>query len=296
MSEETPVTQEVSIGTVDMKAFKAARAEGKETVAQPVEKPAIVEPEDPAEEVKGEEEKPKGKGGFQKRIDRLIKQTATLEEQLETTKKELAARAPTKAEEKTAPVDGEPQRESFASENEYIRALTRWEVKQEMKAEREAEEKQAIVAQQKESIASYNKRAIEASSRYDDWQEVMAQDTSLPSIVGDAIVHTIKNGPDVAYYLGKHPEVCQEMLGVHPLEAVAMAVKISEKLLKDEPEEEPVEDEETEEKELVAVEKTKSKAPAPIRPVSGGTTKSTVPLDKSDFQAYKKLRANGRVQ
>ena len=58
--------------------------------------------------------------------------------------------------------------------------------------------------------------------------------------------------------------------------------------------EEPEEEEETEEKEEVAPPKPKSKAPAPIKPISGGKTQSTVPLDKTDYQTYKKLVAQGR--
>lgn len=303
MPEETQVveTNEIPIGEASMADYKKARAEGKETVPQKAAASVTVEepPEKTIEETKTEDEKPKGKGGFQKRIDRLIKHSATLEEQLAKAMRELEARSATKpAEVKEAPkVDGEPQREDFATEVEYVRALTRWEVKQELKAEREAEEAEARKEAEKEAVSAYNRAAIEAQSRYGDWKDVMSQDTPLPSIVGDAIIHTIKNGPDVAYYLGKHPEVCQEMLDVHPLEAVAMAVKISEKLASENGKEDEEEENEEEAKALeVEQEKPPAKKFAPIKPVSGGTTKASVPLAKTDYQTYKKLRAAGRVQ
>src|SRR5579864_2628418 len=281
MAEEVEIqTEEVPLDQASMEEFKKARAEGKDVVTR-----EVVAAEKPEKE--GEEPKPKAKGGFQARIDRLIKQQAETERQLTEERRqrqELEAKANGNPVPKTEQkADEEPKREAFDSEAAYLRALTRWEVKQEMKAEREAEEKEAQAAAEKEAITSYNRKAIEAQSRYEDWKEVFSQDINIPTIVGDAVIHTIKNGPDVAYYLGKHPEICEEMLSVHPLEAVAMAVKISEQLDREEPKE--TEEEETEtpkEEEKVAVE-TKRKPPAPIKPVSGGTTRSTIPLDKTSF-------------
>jgi hypothetical protein len=302
MAEETEVKQ-IPIGELPMKEFKAARAEGVLTVpekpAPAVEADAEETDESTKETVEskdGEAEKPKSKGGFQKRIDRLIKHTATLEEQLAAAKKELEAKPSVKAEEKPAvKTDAEPQRENFDSEVAYVKALTRWEVKQELKEQRETEAREEQAAKEKEVLARYDAKAIEAQARYDDWKEVMSQDIPIPSIVGDAIVHTIKNGPDVAYYLGKHPEVIQEMLAAHPLEAVAMAVKISEKLSGDKGNKSDEKADDEEEQVSTEPEKPARKAPAPIKPDVGGTTRSSVPLEKMSFRDYKKAREAGRV-
>lgn len=296
MDNETQAveTEEIPLEQATMPEFKKARAEGKDVVTREAA---------PPEEKAASEEKPKVKGGFQARIDRLIKQQAATEERALAAEKkaaELEAKANGATPKTEAKVDAEPVRENFQTEAEFIRALTRWEVKQELKAEREAEEKEAQAAAAKEAITSYNKKAIEAQAAHEDWNEVFKQDINIPIIVGDAIVHTIKNGPEVAYFLGKNPEICEEMCAVHPLEAVAMAVKISEQLEKNSGEEaETEEEEEPEEKaEKAAAEEEKPvrKAPAPIKPVSGGTTRSTIPLAKTDYQTYKKLRAQGRVQ
>lgn len=294
MAEETQAveTQEIPLDQATQAEFKKARAEGKDVVTRE----AVPPEENPAGE-----EKPKVRGGFQAKIDRLIKQQASTEERAVAAERkaaELEAKLNGNgAEKKETKADAEPVRENFQTEAEFIRALTRWEVKQEMKAEREAEEKEAQAAAAKEAISSYNKKAIEAQAAHEDWNEVFKQDINIPVIVGDAIVHTIKNGPEVAYFLGKNPEICEEMCAVHPLEAVAMAVKISEQLEKNSGEEaETEEEEEPEEKAAAEEEKPVRKAPAPIKPVSGGTTRSTIPLGKADFQTYKKLRAQGRVQ
>jgi hypothetical protein len=305
MADEVEV-KEIPLDQASMADYKKARAEGKEViekqtaVADDVEE-VVDDKEATAKDGEQEEQKKKG-GGFQKRIERLSKSVSTLEEQLAAEKKrsqELEARTNGKVEEKVAPkADAEPKREDFNTEVEYVKAITRWEVKQELKEQREEEERGAAAARQKESIDNYNKSAIEASSRYDDWKEVMAQDTPLPSIVGDAIVHTIKNGPDVAYYLGKHPEICEEMLNVHPLEAVAMAVKISEQLASEKGDAGDKSDEKAEDdlESKEAKEKPATKAPAPIRPVGNGSNKTSLPLDRLSMREYKKARESGRVQ
>ncbi len=297
MAEETEVqTQEVPLEESSMAEYKKARTDGKETATRET----IVEEKTAPEE----KEKPKAKGGFQARIDRLIKQQASTEERASAAEKraaELEAKLSGNGTARTEPaVEGEPQRDQFQTDAEYFRALTRWEVKQELKAERESEEKEAVAAQTKEAVSNYNKKAIEAQSRYEDWKETMSQDITIPQIVGDAIIHSLKNGPDVAYFLGKNPEICEEMLSVHPLEAVAMAVKISESLENEqgqESDEEKAERERIEAEEAAkAAEKPARRAPAPIRPVSGGSSRSTIPLDKASFADYKKLRSQGRVQ
>lgn len=301
MPEETQV-KEVSIDTLPMPEFKKARAEGVLTVPEKPIPQADGDGGEETEEAKeaveakdGEAEKPKSKGGFQKRIDRLIKHSATLEEQLVAANKraqDLEAKSGKVEEKPVMKLDGEPQRENFESEVAYVKALTRWEVKQEMKEQREAEAREEQEAKEKEFVANYNKKAIEAQSKYEDWKEVMSQDVAIPSIVGDAIVHTIKNGPDVAYFLGKHPEVITEMLAAHPLEAVAMAVKISERLAGVKSEEKADDDTEV----SAEPEKPARKAPAPIKPDIGGTTRSSVPLDKMSMNQYKKAREAGRIQ
>lgn len=294
MAEETQVveTQEIPLDQVtDMREYKKAREEGKETVTKEA-------PAEKKEESKSED-KPKAKGGFQARIDRLVKQAATLEEQLAVERKARAEESKTKEVPKTEQATtGEPQRDEFQSDMDYYRALTRWEVKQEMKSEKEAEAKEAAAAATKEKYKSYNQRMIALQAENEEYKELMNQDISIPTVLETPLTLEMENGADVVIYLAKNPELCEQMLKMPPSKAIAEAWKISEKLArgKDEADEETEEkEEEQEEKEAVEEEKPKKKAPAPIKPISGGASRSTVSLDKSDFQAYKKLRAQGRA-
>jgi hypothetical protein len=274
MAEEVAL-KEIPIDEIPLADYKKARAEGKTTVPEKVVA---------VEEETIDTEKPKLKGGFQKRIDRLIKQVSALEEERET----LRSKVP-KEEAKAAPaVQGEPKREDFQTEIEYVRAITRWEVKEELRLAREEEEKAEEAGKQKKIAATYNEKVVEAKSRYDDWEETVNQEgINIPQGVGMAILR-MPNGPDVAYEIGKNTELREELLGMDPLEAIGRAWELSKEMLgaaKADEEEEDVEETQP---------KPEKKTAPPIRPVTGGTTRSSVALDKMSLKDYKKARAAGR--
>lgn len=293
-----PEVKEVSIDTLPMKEFKEARSKGITTVPVKAEAEPVIEQEsEEVEELTSEEavaleflrndsipeEKPKAKGGFQKRIDRLIKQTSALEQQLadeRAARAALEAKGSAKPEEKKAVPSDRPARDQFATDEEYIDALVGWR----MKAEKESEARAAEDARVKAVFKSYNEKLIEARARIEDFDEVVANpDVIVPRDVVLAIPE-MDNGPDVVYFLMKNPDISAELLEMTSLKAIGMAWKISESLSnggkKEKAEEKP---------------KLQSKAPAPIKPVTGGNSKSTVPLDQMDMRAFKEARAAGRV-
>lgn len=289
MENETVVTteeQEVPLGESSMQEYKAARKEGKEVATR----------EAVAEE-KPVEDKPRGvKGGFQARIDRLIKQTAALEEAKNASDKkaaELEAKLNGKGEVKAAG-EGEPKREEFQNDVDYNRALMRWEVRQEFKTEREAEAKAAVEAKANEARGRYNQKMIALQAEDEEIKELFQQDLKIPSSILEPITLEMDNGAQVSVFLAQNPQLCSELMEMTPSRAIAEVWKISEKLEAVGTEE--VEEEVEEKPKKVAEDKPARRAPAPIRAVSGGSSRSTVPLGQTDFQAYKKLRAQGRVQ
>ncbi len=294
MAEETEIqTQEVPLEESSMAEYKKARTDGKETATRET----IVEEKTAPEE----KEKPKAKGGFQARIDRLIKQQASTEERASAAEKraaELEAKLSGNGTARTEPaVEGEPQRDQFTSDAEYFRALTKWEVKQELKAERENEQKAAFQEQMKEASSAYNQRMIALEEADPEVKELMKQSIIIPKVIEGPMVFEMENGPDVAVFLARNPEICEELMGMKPSRAVAEVWNISEKLAAGETEEDEEQRERIEAEEAAKADKeSKRKAPAPIRPVSGGSSRSTIPLDKASFADYKKLRSQGRVQ
>ena len=289
--EEVPLDKTPTIK--EYKAGKAALAKATEEKAVESAKVAIEEEVETEEEEHPADgtgdstpEKTKGKGGFQKRIDRLIKQNAATEEQLEKERKarqELEAKGG-KVEERAAPAgDAEPDRKDFDSDAAYLKAMVRYGVEQTLREIKESQARTDAEAHQKQVITSYNERVIEAKSRLEDWDTVMSQEMELPRAVGMAILR-MPNGPDVAYHLGKNPEVAEELMGMDEEEARGMAWQISRELGGDKA------------AEVKTEEKLAKKLPAPIRAVgSSGNGTSTIPLDKVQSMAeYRKRRAAGQ--
>ncbi len=244
------------------------------------------EEEEPKEDkaVSASEEKPKGKGGFQRKIDRLIKQVADAEEKAATeTKKreELEAKG---SKQQEVVKEGEPQREDYASDAEFIKASVKYGVSQAIIEQAREQARLDAEEHHKEIVKKYNEATIEAKSRLDDWDEVVGQDITIPPAVGQAILR-MPNGPEVAYHLGKNPKLAAELMEMDDEEARGAVWVISRELAGAKPKQEAKEVEE------------KAKKPKPITPVgSSGNGHTTVPLDKMDIASYKKARSTGRVQ
>jgi len=295
-------TKEIPLGEASMAEYKQAVKDGKDVV---VRETSTTPPEATETTEEHQEQKPKVKGGFQARIDRLIKQQAATEERA-TAAERKAAELEAKLNQGTVPKSEqeEPKRDDFQTDAEYLRALVKWEAKQTVKAEREAEQLATIEEQIREARSNYNSRMIALQAENEEYKELMQQSIAVPAAIEGPITLEMENGPEVAIFLAQNPDICRELTEMTPSRAVAEVWKISEKLSEagnektdEETDEEKAERERIEaeeaEKEAAAARK---KAPAPIRPVSGGSTRSTIPLDKTDFQAYKKLREQGRVR
>lgn len=272
-------TEVKDLGTVDMQEYREARKAApvvEEVVEETQEKPAVAT-----------EEKSKSKGGFQRKIDRLIKHSSTIEQERDAAIKraEVAeAKANGKTVKEPPKAEGSPVRESYESDAEYFDALVDWKVDEKQRLAEEERGRKEAEAEHKKIVSSYNERVIEAKSRIEDWEEIVsAASIDIPPGVGQAILR-MSNGPDVTYYLAQHPEICEEMMEMDSLVAIGRVWEISKEIKAEKKEE----SEETEEKEE---EKThvKAKVPAPIRPVGSGSTKtSTIPLDKAPLDVYRK--------
>lgn len=152
---------------------------------------------------------------------------------------------------------GPPQRENFETYEAYLEAKADFQVAEKLKEV----ETRAERARQEQSIRereeSWQQRQKQASKRYDDFDEVtMSDDLTITPIMAEAIKDS-DMGPDVAYYLGKNPDVAEKIARMNPAAQVRELGKIEARL---ESTKEPV--------------KRPSKAPAPIEPVGGGKASS----------------------
>jgi hypothetical protein len=89
-------------------------------------------------------------------------------------------------------------------------------------------------------------------------------------------LHELPNGPEVFRHLIEDPELCKRIAGMSRSAASLELGRISGRLERN-------------------VRQT-SNAPPPIRPVHGGSSRSSVPLDEMPMEDYKKARAAGRVR
>lgn len=278
------VKEEVSIDQLSQEDYNKARDKGELTVEKPVE----AEPEH-------KEEKPKPKGGFQSRIDRFIRQIDELTQENDRLKN---AKPAEKVEIKPAPVaEAEPKLEDFTNHDEFIKAMAKYVARETLRTEREEQTKKEQEAARKSEFDAYNERAIAAQVKYEDWKEVVGQNITIPPAVHVAIIE-MENGPDVAYYLGKHPELAKELMEMSPSRANGKIWRLSEQLESEAPKEEETEEVEVEpEPEKPKVEaKPERKKYEPIKPVGGGSSKSSVPLDQMSMADYNKAREAGRVR
>ena len=219
-------------------------------------------PEDTAP--KGEETKQAepAKTFTQAEVDALVQKRLLKKERevLRNVQREQAEQA------QRARIEQEPQRENFKDDDAYL------EARLEQLAERKAAEKITQLEKQREAEKASDKfleRAEKVSEKYPDFQTVagnpdLAINAGMAEFIADSEL-----GPDVAYYLGKHPSKATEIARMSPIKAARELTRIEVELSK-------------------PIVKTSS-APAPIDPI--GTRGSVqTNLANASFAEYKKQR------
>lgn len=340
MADGTETTQ-VSLDSplVSMQQYKAARESGATTTIEKSQLENVTPPEVTGEEeskdYKEKRQEQQGKnrgGGFQKRIDRLVKEKALLQERL--ARYESANGNSTHQEEslESSPAErqAEPERTETPEEEPKVRALKQRYPDWDRVMERARNERMRISddaanvmrssdnaghiaymlasnealrnefnklpsAQQVEQIRQmdrhiafvesggqqdadrFKRGMAELSKKHSDFKELVsaAHDIKIPEAMSRQIL-SLENGPDVTIYLARNPKIAQELADMDPKSSERELWRISGQV------------------EAHNGEKLVSKAPPPIRPVSGGFSRSSVPLDEMDMEAYKKARAAGQ--
>ena len=235
-----------------------------------------------AEEV--ESEKPKSKGGLQKRFDKLTRRayeaetrakaaerrTAELEARI--TSNTPAAKEPAKSDEPNwddYANNGKPLNEAM---KEFLAARDTW---------KEAEaEKQAVAAEAQAITDEYEARKEEARAKYDDWDEVFDEADQNKLVISEKITEAIIEcgRPEVAYYLAKHPEELETLEGMRKTATAARIYEIAKEM-------NPSAKRSPEKKEK----QQKPKPPEPIATVGASSARSNVPLDQLDPKDYIKV-------
>jgi hypothetical protein len=236
-----------------------------ETPEEQVAAPEAAAESEPAEK----ESKPKSRA--QRAIDKLTARNHRLEAELEETRKKVPS-----AEKPAAPApQGPPKLDDFLkagkTADDWADARDQWKAAEETR--------QAAAEEQRQIFDTYNRGVSEARAKYEDWDEtVEAANYTIPQSAGFEIFEMGAQGADVAYYLAKNPEVCEELMELTPIAAKHAVRKIAADLLADTSEQKR------------SPSKTKVTPPAPLAPVSASSTRSSTPLAEMSPREYIRVR------
>lgn len=229
----------------------------------------------------GKPEKPKqGKGRFSKRIDELTRERYEAQAEAARLREELAkiqVQPKPESPAKLAAPEGKPLRSSFTSDEDWVEAIAAWKADLLFtQRERQAAEQERQQRDQN-AHATYMERADQYTTEHPDFNQVIAgiriAEDVAPGV--QAAIMGRPNGPEVAYYLGTHPDVCEELSQMNPADAVAEVGAISVALRQPSP-------------------KPAARIATPITPVSGSSRTARDPSDMS-YQEYKAWRKANRA-
>jgi hypothetical protein len=175
----------------------------------------------------------------------------------------------------------EPSEEDFETYSDYNKALIKWNIQNELHQEqagrRESLARDQAQRAQAELVAAHRARIDEFKSEHEDFEAVIRgpHGAQLTKPMEDTIVNS-ELGPALMYHLTQNPEEANRIARLHPMMAVKEMGKLEARL-------------ETAPTGPVSSADPVTKAPRPIKPVGGGATASTVPLDDMPYQDYRRI-------
>jgi hypothetical protein len=271
-------------------------------LADSIEPPEAVEQTEPAQDLEQSEpeaeeeakevelEKPKDK--LNKRFDKVSKRAQDAEAkaaELENRLRELEGRVNPQQEQvqQTQPVydDSKPSASQFDDAFEYAEALAKWSADNALK-QRDAQD-----AQRKQQD-SWMAKLEKAKAEYDDWDDVVPKSKV---IVNDELRRGILEsdvGPKILYALASDDDYAKELAAMPVIKALKELGKLEAKI--------EAQSEKTVAK-TVQEPVSRSKAPSPIKPLTGGRAGADVLVDTNgEFMGtpsqWKAARLAGKIR
>lgn len=280
-SEETK-----SASSKDVKASKQDEITEDSETSEELEDSESTDDEDIKDDK--EDQKPKKKGGFQKRIERFQKKLSEKDQAL-FEKDQIIARLSEKRAgnpdelkpekvESLKSSDSKPKSENFDTHEEYVDALTDWKLEQKEKEREQKSRENQIKTEQQKKVSDFQAKVQEFQKSHDDFDEVVSDvdDIPLSFALRDAIV-TSDLGPQVMYELAQNRDELTRINSLSLVDAAREIGKIEARL--------------SQESSSVKKIKTITKAPPPIEPVgSKGSARVEKSPDDMSFNEFKKWR------
>jgi hypothetical protein len=270
-----------------------------ETVKKDSEPESEVEQSEPEAKEEAKKQDPeKSKEKLNKRFDKVSKRAQESEAkaaQLEKELQELKARVNPQQQQEQKPVvyEGKPRADQFNDAYEYAEALAEWSAENAL-LRRDAEEagRKAQEAEAKK-IESWNKKLEKAKEDLPDFDRIVQ---SSDVIVSDEIKKAILEsdvGPQVLYALASDEDFARKLTEMDSVKALKEIGKLEAKF-------------EAKEVKTPKADKQKaivsgSKAPEPIRPLSGGKVGADILVDTNGefhgtYAQWKAARQAGKVR
>jgi hypothetical protein len=239
--------------------------------------------------------------GFKRRIDKLRSKVSKAAEEAEYWKREALkyqtqksdvekpqVEANTQEIQTAAKVEGEPNADDYASHSEYVKDLAKWEIKQELAAEKLKQRQEAAKAEYDKLNQAHFERVDKFKKKIPDYTEVLTEyidehgDIKFSSAIHDQVL-TSEIGPLIIYELAKNPEELHRINAMSYGDAREALGLLKARLQSSQ--------ESSETKQLRT-----TKAPPPLKPVgsNGSAVKKTI-FDSDLTQAeYERMRAEQR--
>lgn len=223
-----------------------------------------------------EDEGKKKKDPVQERINKITRKRYEAERERDYYKAELERLKAEAQKPKEAPAETtseKPKEEDFENYSDFVEALADWKAEQKaaqierkLKEEREQAQKQSA---QQEFVAKLE----QGREKYSDFDEVVFDpDVPITQPMVEAL-HDCEHAADIAYYLGKHPDVAGHIASLSPLAAAREIGIIEAELSK--PKAPPA--------------KKVTQAPEPINPSGGGVVVEKDPAKMTNAE-YRRWR------
>ena len=257
-----------------------------DTSSEPAEIEKQSKPQAEEEAKEAEAEKPKDK--LNKRFEKVSRRAEEAEakaREYENRLKEYEAKVNEPAVKKV--VEGKPDASQFNDAFEYAEALAEWSAENALKQRDEQEAVRKQQAEQEKITKSWNKKLDKAKAQYSDFDDVVkSANTVVSNEIRDSILES-DVGPQILYFLASDEDFAKKLTEMPVIKALREIGKLEARF---ERKEEP----------KVAT-APRSKAPEPIKTLSGGKAGADVLIDTNGefhgtYAQWKAARLANRVR
>ncbi len=233
------------------------------TAEAPAEQVENAEQPEPAPEKTDDDSSERVPKGVQKRIDRLTREKYEAKARADLLERMISQQQAPQSQQREA--DGRPQQSDYATAEDFVEALTDWKLQQRESAYKAAEQQkqQATIAEKRESLLA------QAEELGDFDRDDFAANVVVTQVMAEAILES-DMGAKIVLALNSSPQEAQRIANLPPARQAAEIGKLEAK--------------------LSTATVTKSAAPKPIQPLSGGGKQAQGLSDDLSAEEWVRMR------